>query len=49
MSKNYEQYKPILVKGRVIMDVTTLEQAKIAEGSRCQLGHGPGKNSGGYP
>ncbi|HHZ13696.1 MAG: pyridoxal 5'-phosphate synthase lyase subunit PdxS [Caldicoprobacterales bacterium] len=33
MSKNYEQYKPILDKlmGGVIMDVTTPEQAKIAE------------------
>ncbi|MGI5852459.1 MAG: pyridoxal 5'-phosphate synthase lyase subunit PdxS [Caldicoprobacterales bacterium] len=33
MSKNYEQYKPILdkLRGGVIMDVTTPEQAKIAE------------------
>lgn len=33
MNKNYEQYKPLLesLKGGVIMDVTTPEQAKIAE------------------
>ena len=35
-----------MLKGGVIMDVTTPEQAKIAEAGRCMRRHGTGAYSG---
>lgn len=52
MAENrYELNKQLaqMLKGGVIMDVTTPEQAKIAEGSRSVCGYGVGADPGGYP
>lgn len=52
MAENrYELNKQLaqMLKGGVIMDVTTPEQAKIAEAGRRVCGYGAGADSGGYP
>ena len=38
-----------MLKGGVIMDVTTPEQAHIAEGSWCLCRYGTGADSGRHP
>ena len=51
MAENrYELNKQLaqMLKGGVIMDVTTPEQAKIAEAAGV-CGYGAGADSGGYP
>lgn len=45
LNKNLAQ----MLKGGVIMDVTTPEQARIAEAARSLRSHGAGAHSGGYP
>lgn len=47
MENRYELNKELaqMLKGGVIMDVTTPEQAKIAEASRCLCSYGAGENS----
>lgn len=49
--KQYELNKQLaqMLKGGVIMDVTTPEQAKIAEAARSLRRHGVRTDSGGYP
>ena len=52
MAENrYELNKQLaqMLKGGVIMDVTTPEQAKIAEAAGAVCGYGAGADSGGYP
>ncbi len=54
MNTTNERYKlnkelAQMLKGGVIMDVTTPEQAKIAEGCRCMCSHGPGAYPRRYP
>ena len=50
-TERYELNKQLaqMLKGGVIMDVTTPEQARDRRRSRCMCSHGAGEDSGRYP